>query len=310
MKRTPLILLLLFTAAMMLAATPTLAAEKHLLVLDRAHAVGDKHRLKLQGSGNEANSSSMGGQKLQSAMKTMSGTMTAVVETLAVHEDESVRQAAFTIEKFTGTYNGKPVEIDTTKRLIVTGEDDSTTYAYENGGTIEATETVELLNLITDHLIGGGSDEDEGEDGPSDEQLFNLKEPKAVGESWACNNKLMAEDLAEEGILADPEKMKSEMTFVAVKEYNGQKCANLVVDIDFGPVSAPELEEQGFVIDKSSLTLGVQGLIPLDTEVNDGSFELEMKMKMTASVDIPQGRLRVDLEGSQSMKIFHLPIKD
>ena len=282
------------------------AAEKHLLVMDRDEAVGDTYRIKMRASGNEASSQSLGGQKIGSDMKTISSTLTAVIEVLSLHSDESVERVAITLEDFEGEFNGKPIDIDTTKRLVVTGQDETNSYKYENGGAIEEANTIELLNMITNYIVSGG--EDDGES-PSDEAIFNLEEPRAVGTSWDCNNDLMAADLAEEGIVADPEQMKSKMSFLSVEDYNDVKCAKLAVSVDFGEIDIPELTKQGFNIDKSDMKLAVNGLLPLDPEVLGGTFELEMRMTMTAGTDIEQGKLRLDIETSHTVKITHLPMQ-
>lgn len=285
------------------------AAEKHRIVMDRSASAGDIYRLKIEASADEASSTSLDGQKIGSESKSISSVMTVTIEVLSMHEDGGVQSAALKIDAFEGEHSGKPVELDTSKRLIVTGKADETTYAYEGGRAVEEEAAVELLDLITNYIVDDGGDGGDDGDSPDDEEIFNLQDPKTVGESWACNNELMATDLAKEGLVADPDQMKSEMTFVAVESHHDVKCAKLVVAIDFGSIDIPELGKQGFIIDQSEMKLALHGLLPLDPEAMGGIFELEMAMTMSANADIDQGKLRLNVENGHTVKLIHLPME-
>jgi hypothetical protein len=300
--------LLLLLLGVTLATTAAHAAEKHKIVTERSAAVGDIYRIQIEASGNEASSSTLEGQKVGSETKTLAAKLTAVVEVLSLHDDESVQSVGIKFEGFEGKHNGKPVEIDTSKELIATSSADGNSYSYQDGKTIEQENTIELLNLVTNYLLGDGVVEEEGED-PADEELFNLQEPKAVGTSWSCNNELMAADLSEEGVVADPEKMKSQVSFLAIENYNELKCAKLAVSVDFGAIDIPELRKQGFKIDKSSMKLTLKGLVPLDPEVNDGTFNLEVRMVLSAGANIEQGNLRLNIETGHTVSMKYLPLK-
>lgn len=294
---------------LMLTVNSIQAAEKHMIVMDRSHVVGDTYRAQMTFSSTEASRQSLDGQKIGSETKSMAAKLTAVIEVLELHEDESVKRVALKVESFEGEFNGKPIEIDTSKRLIVTGDEESNSYAYENGGTITDTKAIELFDLFGDIIVDNeNSDADRDED-VSEQKIYNLQEPRAVGASWKCNERLMARDMAEEGLVIDPKEITSQIKFIDIQEHLGVRCAKLDIAVEMNKLALPELADQGFALDNSALNITVNGLLPLDPEINGGTFNLSMDMVFSASADIPQGKIQIDVDAENSLQIVHLPMK-
>lgn len=286
-------------------ALPALAAEKHEIVFDRQPSVGDICRIQWEAASSGDNQTILDGKEVRSEITTSSCKATAVVEVLGLHEDKSVKRVAIKFEKFEGKHNDKPVKLDTSKRIIVTGAPQENQYAYENGEAITDDATVSLLELMFDAFIIN-DDEDETES----KILYNLQDPKAVGQTWSCNNEVWAKDFAEKGIIVDPMKTTSEVRFLAVEPYQNHSCAKLSIAMDFENIVILELKKQGFKIEQADMKIGIDVLVPFDPKVLSGTMKLEVDMKMKGGADIPQGKLQVEIDHSVKVKAEYLPIED
>eukprot|EP00752_Nemacystus_decipiens_P013613 g12071.t1 len=277
--------------------------------MDRETNIGETYRMQISAGSAEASSQTLQGQKLESSNKTLSISMLVVVEVLALHEDNSVKSAALAIERVRGEYNGKPVEIDIAKRLIATGDADGYHYAYEEGEAIEQAEVIELIGLFGEFLFSDRDPGEEGEANPSEQVLFNLEEPRAVGSTWKCNEELLAKDLTKDGLLVDPKDIKSRVSFIDLQTHHDVKCANLDISVQVEKVSLPSLDQQGLDLDQSEIDISINGLLPLDPEVNGGTFKLGMEMLFAASADLPQGKMRFEMDAEKSLEVTYLPMK-
>ena len=263
------------------------AADKYELTMDRYRPVGSKFNVQLEGEQTSRMSQVVDGKRAGSQFSKVTGKLSGVVEVLEKHENKDTKSIAVKIDQYEGQRNSVDVKLDTSKRIVATAEEGELALAYEDGSELSEA-AVEYLDMLITFMV---------EETPSDvedDQMFRLQQPRAVGSSWQCDRKLLAEDIAAGGKMAiDPEKIDAQFTFKDIVKLNEERAADFEVNIKLESVSIPALVEQGFKITKSSGGVTMAGKLPLDPKSNNGDTGMAMNFDFTAELNANGSNIKI-----------------
>lgn len=288
----------------LLIAAPASAAQEYQLTLDRHRPVGTKFQVSVQGTQNHKQYQTVDGKPAGEQKRTVTGKMTCVSEVLAVNKNKQVSSVALTLEKFEGKLGDQAVEVDTTKRVVVTAADGESKITYEDGTALPE-DAAEVFTMLSAFMI------EEDASKSSEDDMFKLKEKRAKGSSWECDNKLLAQEMSGGGqLLIQPQDIKSKFQFLDVAEFAGQEAAVFDVSVDLSNFTFAGAEQQGMKLKKSEGKMNMSGLLPLDPKSGDGVIQMQMKIEVQADVDFQGQKVKVGFEMSVDANAEYREIKE
>lgn len=279
MPRASARLMQVVTLLAMLMPAGLAAAQEHTLAVERDRPVGSKYQVVVKASQTQTQKQTVNGQLVGNNTEKLTGSMTAVSEVLAVHDNKQVKQMKLVVSKFEGKAGEDEVKLDTTKPIIVTADGGETTFEYEDGTALP-----DKADQLLDILSGFMTDDSPGD--ATQNQVFKLDKPRAKGSSWECDNELLAKQLSGGGELTiDPKDIDSEFKFLDIAEFAGNESAVFDVAVKLNRFSVAGLNEvPGLKMTKSEGTLKMSGLLPLDTKSGDGALQMQMDMAFDAEI--------------------------
>ena len=276
---------------MMLMPAALVRAQEHQLAFDRDRPVGSKYQITAKASKTEKQSQKVNGQPVGNNSNTISASMTAVAEVLALHEDKRVRSVKLSISKFEGKAGDQDVKIDQNKPIVGSVNNGQASFTYEDGTALpEGAE--ELIDLLSGFMLTQNPQE------PTQDKVFKLDKPHAKGSSWEGDNKLIAEQLSDGGQLTiDPENIKSQFQFLDIAPFAGQQAAVFDATVTFDKFAIGELAQvPGLTVTKSDGTLKLSGLLPLDVKSGDGAVQMQLDMAFGADIKAEGATVQIGFE--------------
>lgn len=288
----------LFTCLILLASSGVASGDElHLIVLDRERAVGDQSRVQVSGKESQDMTQFFIGQKANEQSTQISTKLTGIVEVLELHPDKNTKSIAIKLESIEIKINGEPVPLKTDRRLIVKMNASQPVFAYEGGEAITDTRLIKALDLATSQLV------EKDDDNASEQQLFNLDMPRAVGNYWDCNKKLLAQQIKKDAeLLVDEKNIEARAGLPAIKEHDGERCAQLNVSVKMTDVTIPAAVAQGMTTDRSYMNMFVTSLVPLDPKATVGTMKMDMSMGFTMSMQTPQGGVTMAMTAKREVE--------
>ncbi len=266
------------------------AAQEHTLTLDRERPVGAKYQVRLQGTQTQQHTQTLNNQEAGGDTHKIAGNLTGIAEVLAVHKNKQVKAVALEIKKFQGTSDEETLTLDTTKRLVIIAKAKSIHVEYEDGSAVGA-QAAEVIELLAMFMVNKDPDKT-----PSD-KIFKLDQPRTAGSAWACDNELLAKDIARGGeLVIEPKNIESEFKFLDLAEFAGQRSAVFDLKVKMKDFSLPGAKEQGLAITRSDGEMNMSGLMPLDPKSGDGAMQMQMKMQIAADLTFDQGQVKMNFD--------------
>ncbi len=94
--------------------------------------------------------------------------------------------------------------------------------------------------------------------GPTDDEVFGIAAPQAIGASWPVNATLAARDLgAHLPVTAQPPVIRGQSQLVGLAQVAGQTCLEVTGEIDVGPTAGPS--------ETTEIRSTFRMLLPVDT---------------------------------------------
>lgn len=272
-------LMLVATLFALLLPAGSAAAQEHTLSIERDRPVGSKYQIVVKASQTQTQTQSVNGQLVGNNTEKLTGSMTAVAEVLALHDNKQVKQMKLNVSKFDAKSGDAAIELDTSKPIVVTAAGGETTFKYEDGTAVpeKAAEALDILSgFMTDDSPGDATQD----------KVFKLDQPHAKGTSWECDNELLAKQLGGGGeLVIDPKDIESEFKFLDIAEFAGQESAVFDVAVKFNRFGVAGLDEiPGLTMKKSEGKLKMSGLLPLDPKSGDGAVQMQMDMDFEAEI--------------------------
>jgi hypothetical protein len=279
---TPLALLLLLgaTACGGASATPapssTQASDKYPIVLRRDLEAGKSYRISIKDESKERAVMRVQGKVVSDETKSTRLSFVGTQKLLSAGRDQP---AEYVVEELTRTAAGQ------TAPLLAPGSkidakpvDKKWQYAVE--GQVISEELDEVLHTLFGDEIGG----------PSDDDLFGSKVPRAIGESW----NLDISHFQDENVKLHPEGATGSTRLLSLRKIDGVDCLEIQADL-----SVPRLTLNGLPEGTKLLEGGMSGhflgMFPTDTKRPSLSQGMSMDMKMKMEVQSPNGPVLAEM---------------
>lgn len=260
----------------LLPAGLALGQDKYQLTMKRDRPVGSQYAIKVQGEQTRKQSQSVDGNEVASETFAFLGSLNGVAEVLTVHKSKEVSSVAIKIEKFSAEHTGEKINLDLDKRIIAKVVRGDTQFAYEDGTPL-GDKATQVLDMLTAFML------EEDPQGPTDDELYKLNQPRAKGTKWACNNELLASDLSKGGeLIIKKDGIESQFSFIDIAQFAGKDAAVFDVTVKMNDVTLPGAKEGGLTVVKSGGQMQLSGLMPLDPTSSDGAVQMQVKMGITA----------------------------
>jgi len=111
----------------------------------------------------------------------------------------------------------------------------------------------------------------------TDDDVFGTKEAKKVGDKWPVRSDQMAKMLAEDGVIADLDKINGNTTLEKIIEVDGVKALHITGNVEIGSPSSTSLPST-LLVEKANVSVSFSGNYPIDTSLAPISDRLDMTM--------------------------------
>jgi len=260
------------------AASPDAeAGGKHAIVLRRELEPGKSHPLQVKDESSQHTVTSVAGKVAADVSTTTLLSFVGTERALSAGRDQPEE---YVVEELTRTTDGKTVEL-LPKGAKLASKPDGKEWQYELEGKPVSEEVSDALHTLLGRTVGG----------PTDDEIFGTKQPRAVGESWNVDVNHLPPD---EHIAFNPEGASGSMRFVGVRKVGETDCLDLQADLSVPSVSLKGLPE-GAKVRSASMTGKFAGLFPADIKLASPSQSMVIDVKLQMEVAAPQGAVVVDM---------------
>jgi hypothetical protein len=259
------------------AAPPSAqAGEKYPIVLRRELPPGKSYQLRVKDESTEHTVVSLQGKVVKDQTKTTLLSFVGSQQALSGGRDQPTD---YVVEELTRTADGQKTA------LLPPGSKIAARPAGKEWQyTVEGQPAAEDVNNALQKLFGSSAG------GPTDDDVFGSKQPRAVGESWSVD---LTSFPADEKIELNPDGASGSTRFVTQRNVDGVACQELQADLSVPKVTLKGLPEGAKVL-SVSLTGHFLGLYPVDTRLPSPSQGLAMDMKFKMEIASPQGPATVE----------------
>jgi hypothetical protein len=134
--------------------------------------------------------------------------------------------------------------------------------------------------------------------GPSDDDIFGSKEPRAVGSHWSIDAQRAHDDLvSDQGQSMANALLDGDVTLAASKTENGVDCLELQSELHMKNIDVPEAPAGSTVL-AGNATAKFDGLFPIDLRIPRILDELTMSLDMKLRMPTKNGDVVIQVDGS------------
>lgn len=278
------VLLVLFCGAWMINA------QDYEIRISRPAKPGIKYAVTATGTTRQTQTVSVNGQVAQQEQRTFSVALEADVIVLTVTEKGDVRNAEYTIRKFSRMEADKTAELLPPGSVVVVDRDkeNAPPFSLKDGGALEPP-TLEALDVVISEAK---------KDSIDDDLVFGTKERKAVGEEWPINSELASADMAKHGVKVAKEDLAGTVKVSGAEQLNGLECLSLTMTVAAKNVELPMPE--GLKVEKSAMKMVAIGKLPVDITQPKQAFSALMEMSAVAKGGKPDQQVVVEIQMERS----------
>jgi hypothetical protein len=274
--------LLLFGAAACggASATPapssTQASDKYPIVLQRDLEAGKTYRISIKDESQEQAVMRVQGKVVSDESKSTLLSFVGTQKPLSPGRDQP---AEYVVEEMTRTLAGQTAALlPAGSKIAAKPVDKKWHYAVEGQAMTE--ELDEALHTLFGDEIGG----------PSDDDLFGSKVPRAIGESW----NLDISHFQDENVKLHPEGATGSTRLLALRKIDGVDCLEIQADLSVPRVTLNGLPE-GTKLLEARMSGNFLGMFPTDGKRPSLSQGMSMDMKMKMEVPSPNGPVLAEM---------------
>jgi hypothetical protein len=245
-------------------------AATYPIVPDRPVKVGDVCDSRWVVERTTTVSISAGGQEMPPKVDKVAGEIAGRMEIKEIFPDGDPKVILLTVKTFKNTAD-KTDEVAANKVIEITRSADPATAKLTDGGDLSAAALALLQEAFSSH-----------HDGPSDNDVFGSKTPRAVGDKWPVDAKKAAEQAAKSDVKLKAEDISGEMTLKGVEKVNGADALRVEGSMTAKNARPGNLPEE-LVLSMSDLTTTMSGLFPTDltSPALESSTKADIHMKGT-----------------------------
>ena len=284
----------LICAVAILAGSPVLAQDYEIR-LTRPAKVGQKYEVIMSAEKSEQMTISVEGRVVQETKSFLSATLEGTITFLKVDKlqrESEIRLLVSKCRKKTGK-NAVEEEVLPKGTQVVARRRDSKKEFLVNG-KVAGKDIAKVLDLFFSLKESQVTDDD----------ILGTKERKKLGDSWAINSRMAAQDFTSEGLKVDVENIKGSAKIEKVVVVRSTKCLQISGKTELGMITPPL--PVGFKIEKSNLSLTFSGEFPVDTSIGRLSEKITGTMallaKLKPSSDAPEITLSMKMTQSKQMQ--------
>jgi hypothetical protein len=133
--------------------------------------------------------------------------------------------------------------------------------------------------------------------GPTDDEVFGSKVPRAVGAHWPIDARRALDDLiADQGDVMADATIDGDVWVAGVTQSAGMDCLELRSELHIGHINVPQAPAGSTVVGGSA-TASFEGMFPIDEHVPRLSDQLGLVMSIKLEVPTPSGKVLVQVDG-------------
>jgi hypothetical protein len=261
--------------------------------------VGGKYSIASTTARKQQSSSSKAGRVLQTQLVDFQVTLEGVVEVLAVDKFDRAYKESITVTKFTKAQNGivsgvaKPGTV-----YFIDGSQPEGKQVTMKGGLPDAATQEALLTAKPAHVPDSF-----GEDG-----MFDVKEPKAVGDTWPIDKAKVVENM-KSSMIIPIDRISGSTTVIAKSSIDDHECLNIVGELKAdgvklvrtNPATTPEL---------GTVEVNTNACNPIsDTIAQKANFEMKVYFQTKGKVGTPYEGLVLEVTSTQSNSLLMREVK-
>jgi hypothetical protein len=269
--------------------------KSYLIPLEREDKVGDKVAWKITGATSQKQIVHVNGERMQEEKVDITGSLEGTFETMAVSEKGNIMKYRILVDKLTMKEGAGEEQTILKDGAELIAEQKGEKAVYLVGGE-DADETViKLLEVMIDLS--------DIESQVSDDVAFGTDEPHKVGEEWDVRPaeimKSMPKDMP---FKIDEKGISGTMKFLAVKEHQGQQCAEVTSTINIKPGKMKDLPVE-LKLSKNNIKVQLTGTLPLDKTQPPVVQKESLQMDIQGSAEGPGGEMTMQISHSQSREM-------
>lgn len=133
--------------------------------------------------------------------------------------------------------------------------------------------------------------------GPSDDEVFGSKEPRAVGAHWSIDAQRAHDDLvSDQGESMANAVIDGDVTVAGLGQAEGVNCLELKSDLHMKNIAVPAAPAGSTVVEGKA-TAHFEGLFPIDETIPRLTDRLTLTMSIKLEVTTPGGSILVSVDG-------------
>lgn len=258
------------------AASAAPSADKYPILLRREQPAGKAVRIRIKDESKERTVMRVQGNVVSDAT---SSTLLSFVGTLRNLSPGHDQPAEYVVEELTRISDGKTAALlPAGSKIAANPVNEKWQYAIE-GQTISE-ELGEALHTLFGDDVGG----------PTDDDLFGSKVPRAIGESW----NLDIANFKDENVALNPEGASGATRLVSLRKVDGLDCLEVQADLSVPSVTLKGLPAEAKLLE-AALSGHFLGLYPTDTKLPALSQGMSMDIRMKMEVQSPNGPVLAEM---------------
>ena len=275
--------------------TSVALAQDYEIKLTRPMKVGAEYHIAAVGHSSMKSTIKVNGKVVEEQSKNFSVDFESDDKALEVDKNGEPSKVSLTVDKCILKQGGaeKPL---LAKGAVVSASAKDDKKVFEIAGQPVDAETAEALDLV----VGLGRNR------ASDDEIFGTKERKKVGDRWAMNAELAAQDLqdAMKGSTVKKEDVAGTVTLDKVVKVGTTDCLQISAEMTVNNVTMPDME-----VAQMKVQAHFSGLFPIDLSKDimeeSGSLTMSITAKAKPDPDGPEMVIESVAEQSLNVKITH-----
>lgn len=276
---TALTRICVLTAAVGLWLCPAALAQDYEIRLQRPMKVGQEFQVSATGRESQKATVSVGGQVVKNENQESAIEIEASVKVLEIDKNGTPSKESLVIGKCLAV-KGETRTPLAPADAVVTASLVNNEPTFEIDGQKVSPEAQRALAQV--FTLGKG--------GPTDDHIFGTAERKKIGDRWAMNSQLAAEDAARSGLTVKNEDVTGAVTLEKVVKVGDTECLQLSVTMDIAKIVPPA--PPGLKIEKGTVHAQMSGKFPtnaaLYTQEKSEALTITVVMKGKPQPDAPE----------------------
>jgi len=268
------------TAAVGLWLCSAALAQDYEIRLHRPVKVGQEYQMSATGRETQKMTAWAGAQVIKSEVQEMAVEIEASAKVLEVDKNGAASKESIMIGKCLEVKGEAKTPLLPAGAVVVASLDASKEPVFEIDGQKVGPQAHKALSLV--FSLGKG--------GVTDDQVFGTPDRKKVGDQWAMNSQLAADDLKETGLAVKKEDVTGAVTLEKVVKAADGDCLQLAVTMEIAKVVPPA--PPGFAVEKGTLRAQMSGKFPvnpaLQSPEKSDSMTITFVMKGKPQPDAPE----------------------